>query len=466
LSSGYLGLGQCYYGVDLFLRMDGYPCYGSYDAYNDNFVCTNYDSVGEAGEFQEGGTVTEDFYPGTVSESGDGIQSQFISGGYVYIGVKRGYPSDYNNTCSYTILVQADYCGNGTNVIASSTDYDEAADTYCTTYQNVLANNTTPFVSSFTNATALIYKYIAPSNLGSLNITVNATSYFEVYGTTYQSYQSSAYADCYDSSSSVGDFYILSIQCSAIYAGDFFINLVANTEDGDNSFNGTITITPTICYTGVGPNCNSPVIDLTNLTTQGFVRIPRLVDEQYAYGYLPLTSDLVGPYSSISLGVQSTNFTYIYVGRNRYATNDNNDEFYEESSTTIADATFIALSTNDAQLYNGQAPGIYWVSIQCYEGDSCSDIILFGNFSSSNPIASSTTNHGVTSGMMMNMTMTSGKAAVATSGKMTTGVRATTGAANVMTTSPRTTGLAAASSNAVVVVASIVLSLIAVIFAF
>jgi len=379
--------------VHLFGRTGGLPC--SYHDYStsDGYICAStYDPQNGVGS----SPVNDFSYPGD-----DDDLYAFAVDQSQYFGVGRYYSSENAETCSYTIQVVANAtCGVGQVVI-----YSSSSGQYCVSY--VVAS--IGMAMSINETT--VYKINVAEGTGMIMMVVNSTSSSgNFYGANYAAYVSSGDSVCNNpGGSSQGNYYIYTIYCYTPRTGSFFLSVV------DTDFNGTVTITTTVCAAGFGGfNCTYPAteLNLTALATGFTIFLPYVSDVvgyYTAYYYIDVNATMSN--TIIVTGTSIVGSGYGYIRRSGYPTYSSSSGYEDSSEYDSYPSSFPITSFE------------YAVAGRIYLGFDCT----------------SSTGCNITVAQFVPPVVTTGSSA-----SVTTGIQVTTGAAVTTGMNPTTAAVTSA----------------------
>jgi hypothetical protein len=202
-------------------------------------------------------TETVQVFPGSYAES-----VGFKYNSWIYISLTRDIPSsDYNQLCSYTILVQEQSCTNGTIGVNAG-----SAPPQCAPYASV----SLPYVANWEandQATERRLRVTIPPHTAELHVFINNSDWTTyVYGNAHF-FGGDYYYTCYDSySSNSAGVYEVDVHCFNPPVGDFFLYFY--TYSSGYYLQGNVSISLKTCPSGWGGfNCSYRSVNLTDLTS-------------------------------------------------------------------------------------------------------------------------------------------------------------------------------------------------------
>jgi hypothetical protein len=420
--------------LNLFISAVVAPC--SYDDYEDVYTACDAEDQTNYDDFSTEGIVFN-----LDARSGYNF---FRPGQWLYYSVGREYSGDNTETCGYSVTTSIFNCANGS--LPGTNDED---DDTCYPFTMVSAN--TSFAANVASPTGnegspLVYATMIGMNNAYVHVQVNSSSdYLSLYGQEAGVDASYDYICTGESSTEVGNFYMMDLYCYSVRPGWFVLDMINDEEN----FTSTVNIMPVYCPSNMGGfNCSFPVTPFNAYNVSTFnVYIPGYGNNDgdyynYAYFYIdfPANSTLSTQFTIMMTQNIAGSSSYFYPYFNGYPNYEEDRFDYYESLPTNYEITafdFVA----------GQR---LYLALDCESQTDCNVTVSFN-----------------TSGVMttgMNMQMTTGPAAATTAKMATTGPAAVTTMQRV-TTSKITSGMAGMTTAAAVSSSSVVIPSIFAIFA-
>jgi len=407
--------------LQVFFRTDALPCTDDNDLYDD-FFCTE---------------VNREYFDDlTTYAYVSGYQdydelTQFVSGGYWYIGISRYYGSDYDTQCSYTL--QASFSGNcaagtvGIPYQMVSEDEGQCSDPY------IVINTATSAPQSFNfsntaSTTYSVFKGVFPQGGASVAVTLvtnsDETNFLaaNLGSPLYESERDNCDIEFADENNGI---YTYVGTCYLPKAGPYYM-VVYDADEELEYFNGTLTLVVTTCGAGFGGvNCTAPASPL-NLTATNYAfttTIPFINEESYrngyafAYYYWDIPGNFTAATTQVTITIAGADSTGVAIIRRDGWSEYSSDYGYEVSEQ---------LQDYPATFYFGQfdwqIPGRIVFGLGCDTTPHCTVTMAFNNtLYSTSGTTGSTTGNTATTGTTSSTTAATSSTTGITSGAVTSG---------------------------------------------